>query len=290
MVRYVKVLSFNEIKPFVRYSRTMYCGIQSYVPNQMRAYDCRLFYCTKGSGTISVDGVLYEISAGCLLMFQPGLVYEYIPDTDNPMHFYVLNFDFTFDFSDKVIPIPPEQIKNFNENNIFEFVFFRDAEPMGSVVYLKNMFALKEALKSINDEFNLKINFFYLRCSALLTDILVQIYKAILSRANTEISGTVIPQVLEYIGDNFTLDISNEDIGKKFGYHPNYLNQLFIHHTGSTLHKYIQNMRITKAIHLLQDTPLPLYEISSLCGFYDYSHFSKCFKGITGVSPKHFRK
>ncbi len=286
----MKEISFNQIKPFVRYSRKMYCNINSFMPNKMRAYDHRLFYCTDGCGAMQIDGNIYKISAGNLLVFPAGTTYEYIPDSENTMYFYVLNFDYTYDFSHLSVPIPPEQLKTFNNKNILEEIGFSDAELFNSTVYLTNMYKLKELLSNLNDEFNLKMNFSFLRCSALLTDILVYIYQTALTGADSGLKNSVIPEVVEYISNNYAANISNIGLGKRFGYHPNYLNQLFIRHTGSTLHRYIQIVRVTKAIHLLQDTLLPMYEISSILGFKDYSHFSKCFKGITGVSPKQFRK
>ena len=96
-------------------------------------------------------------------------------------------------------------------------------------------------------------------------------------------------KVIDYLGRHYSEDISNGSLGERFGYHPNYLNQLFVRYTGKSLYKYLQDLRILKAVDLLQETDLPVSEVAISVGFKDIPHFSRYFKQKTGYNPTDFR-
>lgn len=98
-----------------------------------------------------------------------------------------------------------------------------------------------------------------------------------------------VDTVIDYLGRHYSEDISNGSLGERFGYHPNYLNQLFVRYTGKSLYKYLQDFRILKAVDLLQETDLPVSEVAILVGFKDLPHFSRYFKQKTGYNPTDFR-
>ncbi len=54
--------------------------------------------------------------------------------------------------------------------------------------------------------------------------------------------------------------------------------------------KYLMRLRVYHACSLLQETDLSITEISTRCGFADYSCFSTQFKTLQGVAPSIYRK
>jgi AraC-like DNA-binding protein len=56
-----------------------------------------------------------------------------------------------------------------------------------------------------------------------------------------------------------------------------------------TPHAYLTGRRIAAAKGLL-DGNVPLSEVALACGFYDQSHFTRSFKGCTGVTPGQYRR
>ena len=121
--------------------------------------------------------------------------------------------------------------------------------------------------------------------NSLFTSLLTTVFKHVIgtTQANS------IDKIIEYVNSNCHLNISNSLIGEKFHYHPNYLNKLFIKHTGHSLHKYVVTRRVEKAQLLLSTTTLSATEIAFACGFKSLSQFSKTFREYTGVSPARFR-
>jgi AraC family transcriptional regulator len=73
------------------------------------------------------------------------------------------------------------------------------------------------------------------------------------------------------------------------GIHPVHLSRYFPLYFGCTLSEYLRKIKITKALAMLGDNRRSLVEIALDCGFADQSHFNRCFKENTGVTPKTYR-
>jgi AraC family transcriptional regulator len=59
--------------------------------------------------------------------------------------------------------------------------------------------------------------------------------------------------------------------------------------TGSTLHKYVEQVRLAKTKQLLADDDLQLKGIAADMGFASASHLTAAFKKLTGVTPSEYR-
>ncbi|WP_054711841.1 response regulator [Bacillus sp. JCM 19041] len=68
------------------------------------------------------------------------------------------------------------------------------------------------------------------------------------------------------------------------------LNAKLKQNTGYGFNELLTRYRITKALGLLQDEKMLVYEIAEQTGFSDYKYFSHVFKKHTGMSPKQFLK
>ena len=55
------------------------------------------------------------------------------------------------------------------------------------------------------------------------------------------------------------------------------------------LSDYIMGEKIKLAQELLRDTSQSVGTIASILSFKDSSHFSHCFKRVTGLSPRQYR-
>ena len=95
---------------------------------------------------------------------------------------------------------------------------------------------------------------------------------------------------MSYVHNNYAERLTNAKIGKAFGYNPNYVSSLVKAATNLPLHKYIENVRVERAVDLLTTSDVSVGNIAELCGFSDIYHFSKMFKAKMGVSPNAYRK
>lgn len=99
----------------------------------------------------------------------------------------------------------------------------------------------------------------------------------------------IVKDVMRYIGDNLTEDVSLAKLSEITHYNSTYISSLFKKHTGLTLREYITDLKIEEAKRLL----LIGESVSDACcksGFSDYSNFIRAFSKATGLSPGKYAK
>jgi AraC family transcriptional regulator len=85
-------------------------------------------------------------------------------------------------------------------------------------------------------------------------------------------------------------DVALAQLAADAGVHPTHLARVFRKHFGTSPGEYARDVRLTRAIELLTTSQEPIGKIALAAGFFDQSHFSRCVKRRTGMSPKALRR
>ena len=98
-----------------------------------------------------------------------------------------------------------------------------------------------------------------------------------------------IKKVIDYMNENYTNDISCEELSKlvnigKFNFIRSFKSQV-----GKTPYDYLLDLKIEKSKKMLKSNEYSITEISLLCGFSSHSHFTSTFKKKVGLSPTEFK-
>lgn len=101
---------------------------------------------------------------------------------------------------------------------------------------------------------------------------------------------SIVEAMKEMIATNYMNDLNLSDIAEQFHYNPSYLSDLFKTKTGQSFIQYLTDVRMSKALRLLGETPLSLSDIAELTGFSNASYFSTKFKKTFSVSPSEYRQ
>lgn len=101
---------------------------------------------------------------------------------------------------------------------------------------------------------------------------------------------SVIEQTVSYIRDNPTADLSLQALASKAKFSPVYFHKLFKASTGKTLHEYVEEQKIKKAIDIMVSTDLTLTQIAYECGFSSQSYFNSAFKKKMNLTPREYEK
>ncbi len=97
-----------------------------------------------------------------------------------------------------------------------------------------------------------------------------------------------IPEALKFIDENFTQNISLEDIASYVHMSKIYFHNIFKASVGMTIHRYVMYKKLTMAKKLLITTNKTLAEIAMECGFSSQSYFNYVFKKELGLTPKKY--
>lgn len=99
-----------------------------------------------------------------------------------------------------------------------------------------------------------------------------------------------IDYIILYIREHYKDDIDFSLLSSKMGFSSAYLTKLFNKYVGETPLKYLTDIRIQAAKHLLSNTSLPIREVGEKVGYPDQFYFSKTFRKQTGMNPTAYRK
>lgn len=100
----------------------------------------------------------------------------------------------------------------------------------------------------------------------------------------------LVEKAKEYILCNYTdSTLSLDAVCSYLGVSQTYFSSLFKKDTGVSFVTYITNIRMEKAVHLLETTSEKSYIIAGMVGYEDPNYFSYVFKKAYGISPSKYR-
>lgn len=278
---------FEESRPNVRYARELVLTPDTQYGASI-PYDARLFYARSGVGEILVDGRTYDMQVGSLLYLPAATQYRLLTPQEG-VTYLALNFDMTEEANRFVTPIPPDAPADFRPERVFAPVRLDDAPMLNVPLYFASVPYLEPSLISILTEYHKKLIYFRGRMSAVLFKILTDCIR----NARALGGGAGRPdcgEILEYIHAHYREPLSNDSVGRIFGFHKNYVSGLIKTLTGKPLHQYILYVRLSHAWEMLEEGEMTVAQIANACGFTDICYFSRYFKQVYGEAPSAFRK
>lgn len=100
-----------------------------------------------------------------------------------------------------------------------------------------------------------------------------------------------IRNIHQYVSTHFAdPELSVAQIADALHLSRNYVGSLYKKTTGTAITSYINEVRMEKAIILLQDPKNRVNEVGVLVGFDNTDYFTRKFKEYTGKTPSEFRR
>jgi len=281
---------FEEIKPFVRQAiiGNMSRSNVHDVRVKIKSADCRLFSMISGEGFLIVEGERYPIVPGMAVLFSAGT--EYVWEIEK-VKYYAVNFDYTHNFSHIKKSIHPIHSDVFCENLIVERPDFEDVDILNKPVILYDVATVGYLISEITTEFSMSEEYKDVLLSSLLISAITTVVRMSQRRQNMKESKAqkLVCDIISYINLNYEYPISNEDIAARFHFNSAYLNRVFRANTGSSIHEFVVNCRITAAKEMLCSQDVAIGEVAEKSGFSSIYHFTKTFKQKTGITPSEYR-
>ena len=241
-----------------------------------------IYYFIKGSGNIKIEGNLYHINEGDIIML-------------NPSEFFCCTVDKGIFHERIVLHINEMAFSGFSEKKDKIFLpFYKREKGEGNKINSEDVKKLKldtmfcEALKYMKSEDSTD----EIIAACRVTEIMINISKYMIKEVtdnDKKVYHPVIKEIIEYINENFVEDITVPHISEKFNIDKSYLSHLFKEHVGTSLWSYVILRRIYYFNNLLKDN-VNMEDASRRAGFNNYSNFFRLYRKYTGITPMQFKK
>lgn len=103
-------------------------------------------------------------------------------------------------------------------------------------------------------------------------------------------SRNVIEVAKKYIEENYSRDLSLDDVSRVVDISPYYFSKIFKEQIGKNFIDYLTDLRMEKARKLLKHSDMSMKEICVSIGYSDPNYFSRTFKKNVGVTPTDYKE
>lgn len=136
-----------------------------------------------------------------------------------------------------------------------------------------------------------KTEFYAYEVLCLLSTLWLEVCRNIqVPTENTDtVMGVRMQKFLQYISEHYGEDVSLDNLAKSANVCKSECLRCFKTSMQTTPYKYLTEYRLSKAAELLKNSDEPIGNIADSVGFRQVSHFGKCFKEKTGLSPREYR-
>ena len=231
------------------------------VPPHIHEYS-EILFTKNGTATVVLDGVTYRLPKGHMIFILPNQVHEFINETPSVVRCAV--------FSNDHIPAFFRRVQRLKlQNPVLDFsehLALLDALERTDVSDTLTMCGLLNLIGSL-----------FLKNSELCPE----------NRSGNK----MLHDVILYISQNFTEEITLKDIAARMGYHEKYLSSCLHSVTGMQFRMFLASYRVHYAAQLLDaQRDLPISEVAFKSGFSSVNTFNRCFRGLTGMTPTAYKK
>ncbi|MBN7573607.1 DNA-binding response regulator [Clostridium sp. 2-1] len=140
----------------------------------------------------------------------------------------------------------------------------------------------------------------YLKCNVLIEQASVfndvfkikDEYMKIMNNVNEKKKcSSMVLLAIKYIEDNYySNELSINYISNKLEVTSSYLSKLLKKETGLSFIDYLTKIRIKKAMYIMEDPAVKIYDVAELVGYSNQHYFCRAFKKVVGVSPTEYKR
>lgn len=226
---------------------------------------------TAGRSTYIHEQARFQVSAGTVVLMNPGDVHACNPIDDEPWSYLMLYIDTAWltDLQHQLGFSPDLAFRRFSTTHD------RDAQLFGALV------ALYEVLVDTSQD--------HLQKHSAVVEFFTEVQQR-LNPAEQPLRepNFKLERAAEFTRDNCTKMLKLEDICAAAQLSPSYLIRAFKQHFGMTPHAFLVNRRIQFAQDRLRSGKL-IADVALEAGFADQAHFQRAFKQHLAATPGQYR-
>lgn len=182
-----------------------------------------------------------------------------------------------------------EKFEIENESDFFPNKFSPEDTENIIKLYTEYLSALKDNFGKYGIAFpKTDSGYFYRTSASELSRYIISKLSEINSKLRSQ--ENIMQVIEEYIEKNYAYNITLQSIAGKFNIDYFYLSRKFVSHFDMSFRKFINKVRMEKAMELIKKSDYKLKDIAELVGYENYESFSKTFNKHFGKTPTDFMK
>lgn len=254
------------MKPFYEQPRAAWISHQQNLDFPLHIHDAiELVYVLRGTSVVNCDSRQYVLQPGDIFLAFPHQVHGY---------------EQTADFDGYILIASSSTLDNCRE-------MLTKAQPAQPVIHATGE-AAEQLLTLLRMMWQDRKN---------APKALLQGYCLVLLNKLVALTGTVsrstrpdtLQTILRYIGEHYREPITRAELAQAVGYNESYISHLISTQLQMPLTDYITMLRLDDARHLLQETEIPIHQISLTLGFPSVRSFNRYFLQAMEMSPTAYR-
>lgn len=99
-----------------------------------------------------------------------------------------------------------------------------------------------------------------------------------------------VDEVHRFVSAHLAEPFTTAQLAHELAVSPSHLRAVYKGETGMSLGSYVARMRLNRASGLLLNSAMSVKEVAAACGYESLFSFSRAFKRMMGVSPRHYRR
>ncbi|MCR5272551.1 MAG: AraC family transcriptional regulator [Lachnospiraceae bacterium] len=247
--------------------------------------ELELIYIKKGMGTVSVDFVDYDVSAGDLVLVFPGSLHE-IKQVK----------DFSFEYEN--IMIGPDILESAKDDPCMAKYIspILDGRIRVPAIVRKDLENYKELITPIDNCDNIRRTMpegfeLYLKGQMFLFFYgLYSTYKKEPASSSEKKSFLRVKQILKYVELHYSEHLTIKTVADVLNLSESHFMKFFKDTMGVSFIDYLKDYRLKMAARMLRVSDDPILHIAEDVGFDNLSYFNRSFKSKYGETPSKYRK
>ena len=232
--------------------------------------DYHILYVEKGTCHLLLDGVWQTVGEGGVILFRPGepQVYRYLKEDESISHYV----HFTGSGCEGIL-------RRLGIDGVKVFLMGRSN-------------SYEELSEKLAYEYSMRGAFFGDRCAAYLWELLGIVARkyALRQESVTPRAEGRINAACRRIYENVQSPPSVGELAAESCLSVSRFAHLFRDVTGKSVAEFVAAIRMERAKELLAGTDMSVREIGELVGYENQNYFSRCFRKVSGISPREYRR
>ncbi len=227
--------------------------------------ELEVVFVEKGAVNITCDGILETVNSGEAMLILPYRLHSFEPSEGASARVLMFSLSIVGDFHETYRTKSYESFKFVPDNGVKDFIYYS-----------------LDKCREQNDIFIIKA-LFYTLVSSFSTCNKGQLHEV---NVGTDIAHRIMEYIYDHLGETLTLS----QLATALGINKAAFSHIFEDYIGMPFKKFLNTLRMQKAMVLLEKGDRTVTEISYECGFGSLRTFNRVFASYMNCTPSDFRK